>query len=166
MPHSEARLSYINNYHTVTLFLSSLLLVATTTYSFLSIDKDMLTDAALLGCILQELQDQMASMRAEIQSHKGASTPTISLAQGDTQTEPPTYLPTQWIAGMTWAEEMDVVHPLDDDDDVSQTDVTCPEGAHVTEETGYPEANRSFVSLKNLHAQNCTWNACSYISKY
>ena len=48
-------------------------------------------------------------------------------------------------------EEMDMVHPLNGDDDVSQADVICPEGEHVAKVSQETEEilKRNFMSLKN-----------------
>ena len=57
----------------------------------------------------------------------------------------------QWIPGTTLTEEMDMVHPLNGDDDVSQADVICPEGEHVAKVSQETEEilKRNFMSLKN-----------------
>ena len=60
----------------------------------------------------------------------------------------------QRIPGTTWAKEMDMVHPLNGNDNVSRADVTCPKGEHVAEVSQETEKilKRSFMSLKNAFA--------------
>ena len=89
---------------------------------------DTLTDALLLGRTLAPGPDGLDASGDPIAQGNLCSYhfPTL----GDTHTEP-AYLATQQIPGTMWAKEMNVVHPLDDDDDVSQADVTSPEAAHI-----------------------------------
>ena len=117
---------------------------------------NLLSDAALLGRTLQDLQDQMTAMRGEIAALRGASQSSSSAATAITPahdgSQPGTsgYLSSSRISGTSWAEEMDIIQPLDNDD-APDADVSCSEGARVVEvsEATQKLLKRSFESMKN-----------------
>ena len=119
---------------------------------------NVLSDAALLGRTLQELQDQMTAMREEIaalkeSSHPAQPPPAATAAtpiHGGSQPGSPEYLPSSRIPGTSWPEEMDILQPLDDNE-APNADVTCTEGARVVEvsEATQELLKQSFKSMKN-----------------
>ena len=117
---------------------------------------NLLSNAALHGRTLQDLQDQMTTMRGEIAALRGASQSSSSAATAITPahdgSQPGTsgYLSSSRISDTSWAEEMDIIQPLDNDD-APDADVSCSEGARVVEvsEATQKLLKRSFESMKN-----------------